>query len=437
MKQTTTTAGAGAPGGLTRSEHIMAAGVFALPALALILDSGYSYGALILLIGAVSHRIAERRTWHLKPALPGLVKAIAAVMVVYAVVWIGDAALRGEGVREFDRPSRFLLAAFCLVVLARSRVCATPLWLGLAAGGIGAGGIAIWQKVIEGKARASGFAQTIQFGNASILFGLMCFAGLVWALSAPRALRLRIALALFFALGGIGGISASFLSGSRGAWLALGPALIIGLWAAWRLGRARRYLLIAPGVLALLVAAVYLHPASGVEQRVTSAIHQLERYVEGSNRSSSVGLRLEMWRGTARLFAERPLTGWGENAYSERLQALGEAGVIHARASRFTHAHNEWFNTLAKKGLIGGVILLALYCAPAAWFLRLGAQASGAPPDRPATPTIALATAGLVFTLGFLATGLTQVNFNHNIGAMLYAFMTAALVGVSTRGKLS
>jgi len=39
----------------------------------------------------------------------------------------------------------------------------------------------------------------------------------------------------------------------------------------------------------------------------------------------------------------------------------------------------------------------------------------------------------VLFTLGFMATGMTQVNFNHNIGAMIYAFMTAVLVGLCYR----
>jgi len=417
---------------LGRSEQLLTLGVFLLPALALVAESGYSYGAVVLLIGAVSYRFAHRRTWPSTPALPGLVKVIVAVMVVYALVWMADAALRGEGLREFDRPSRFLFAAFCLVVLARARIPATALWLGLAVGGIGAGAIAIWQKLIEGMGRATGFAQTIQFGNASMLFGLMCGAGLIWAVQPHRPAGRRIALVLVLVLGAMGGITASFLSGSRGAWLALGPALLIGGWAAWQLGRARLYLMTVPVALAVLVAGVYLHPATGVEHRVTSAVDQLERYFEDDQRASSVGYRLEMWRGTAQLFAERPLTGWGELGYIERLRALGEAGVIHPTASRYTHAHNEWMNTLAKKGLLGGVILLGLYLVPTVWFLRSGAGAARQRSGDTVAPSLALATAGLLFTLGFMATGLTQVNFNHNIGAMLFAFMTAVLVGTTT-----
>lgn len=352
-------------------------------------------------------------------------------MIIYALFWMGDAALRGEGVREFDRPSRFLLAAFCLSVFARARIHQAALWLGLAVGGIGTGGLAVWQKLIEGHSRASGFAQTIQFGNAAMLIGLMCLAGLIWAVSQPITRRSRALAVVILILGGIGGLAGSFLSGSRGAWLALGPALLIGAWTATQLGYIRRYLVLAPIVLAVLIATVYLQPATGVAHRITSASQQLEHYIDGTDRTTSVGYRLDMWKGAWRLFESKPLTGWGERGYIERTRELGSSGYIATGAARFTHAHNEWFNTLAKKGVIGGGILLGLYLMPAVCFVRARRRASAYASRSVTMPSLALATAGLLFTLGFLATGLTQVNFNHNIGAMTFAFMMAVLVGLS------
>lgn len=414
---------------LTRSEQFITAAVFLFPALVLTVPGGYSVGAVALLIAAITHLVAHRRTWAQHPPLPAAVKAVIAFMIIYALFWMGDAALRGEGVREFDRPSRFLLAAFCLSVFARARIHQAALWLGLAVGGMGTGGLAVWQKLIEGHSRASGFAQTIQFGNAAMLIGLMCLAGLIWASSQPTTQRGRALAVAALLLGGIGGLTGSFLSGSRGAWLALGPAIVIGMWAAAQLGHTRRYLVFAPIALAVMIAVVYLQPATGVEQRITSAAQQFEEYLDGTDRESSVGHRLDMWKGAWRLFEARPLTGWGERGYIQETLRLGESGYIAPRAARFTHAHNEWFNTLAKKGFAGAVILLGLYLMPVVCFLRLGHGASGN--ASPSSSAAALAAAGLLFTFGFIATGLTQVNFNHNIGAMIYAFMTTVLVGLS------
>ncbi|MEX0451904.1 O-antigen ligase family protein [Spiribacter sp. 218] len=403
------------------SQPLLTAGVFLLSALALLLPSGYSYGAVVLLIGAIAWAI-EARTAAPAAPVPGLVRLLVAVMIAYALVWIGDAAWRGEGLREFDRPSRFLFAAFCLVALARSRVRVTALWAGIAVGGIGTGGFAVWQKIFEGAGRASGVMQTILYGNLSMLLGLMSLAGLLWAWHQNRRGGWMTAMGI----SAVGGITASLLSGTRGAWLAAVVAVGVGLWTAWRLGRARVYLIVAPLALAVMATAAYLAPQTGVAHRVDTATQELKDYFNGTDRRGSVAYRLEMWRGGLILFGQSPVIGHGENGYIAKLRALGDAGVIERPASRFTHAHNDWVNVLAKRGLVGAVILLGLYLVPAAWFWRSGHQAAGASAE-----TLALSTAGLIFCLGFMATGFTQVNFNHNAGAMSYAFMTAVLVGLT------
>ncbi|MFM9816813.1 UNVERIFIED_CONTAM: O-antigen ligase family protein [Spiribacter pallidus] len=405
------------------SQPSLTAGVFLLPALAMLLPSGYSYGAVVLLIGAITWAI-EARTAAPATPLPGLVRLLVAVMVAYALVWMGDAAWRGEGLREFDRPSRFLFAAFCLVAVARSRVRATALWVGIAVGGIGTGGFAVWQKGFEGAIRASGVMPTILYGNLSMLLGLMSLAGLLWAWHQNRRGWWMTAMGI----SAVGGITASLLSGTRGAWLAAVVAVGIGLWTAWRLSRAQVYLLTVPLVLAVVSTTAYLIPQTGIVDRVDAATHELENYFGGAVQEGSIANRLEMWRGGLILFGQSPLIGHGENGYNAGLRSLGKEGVILKPASRYTHAHNDWVNVLAKRGLVGAMILLGLYLVPAAWFLRTGHHAAPASGE-----TLALSTAGLIFCLGFMATGLTQVNFNHNAGAMSYAFMTAVLVGLTQR----
>ncbi|KAF0284696.1 hypothetical protein BA898_10025 [Spiribacter roseus] len=427
---------------MTRSEQFITAAVFLFPALALTVPDGYSIGAVALLIAAITHLVANRRTWAEHPPLPGAVKAVIAFMIIYALFWIGDAALRGEGVREFDRPSRFLLAAFCLSVFARARIHQAALWLGLAVGGLGAGGLAIGQKLIEGHSRASGFAQVIQFGNAAMLIGLMGLAGMLWSLQPPttnpdrlrRTRRRRVLLTGLMGLGALGGLTASFLSGTRGAWLALAPALLVGLWAAVQLGKARLYLLIGPVALAVIATTAYFIPATGVEWRVDSAVNEAHQYLNGTDRRTTTGKRLEMWKGAAHLIGERPWLGWGETGYQAGMARLGESGMITQRAAEYTHAHNEWLNVWAKKGVVGALILLGLYLSPVAVFARRGGTSLSTQASRdqpPGTRQLALRTAGLIFILGTMATGLTQVNFNHNIGVMVFAFMMAILLGTN------
>ncbi|KAF0279286.1 hypothetical protein BA897_00805 [Spiribacter roseus] len=423
---------------LTRSEQFITAAVFLFPALALTVPDGYSIGAVALLIAAITHLVANRRTWAQHPPLPGAVRAVIAFMILYALFWMGDAALRGEGVREFDRPSRFLLAAFCLSVFARARIQQGALWLGLAVGGIGAGGVALWQRMIEGIPRPSGFSQIIQFSNASVLIGLMCMAGLLWAMRLPtdhnRPNVQRTLLIVTLIVGAGGGLIGALLPSTRGAWLAFAPALLIGLWVTGSLGRGRRLMLITATMILLTTAATYLLSTASTDTPPpgntadTTAAAAPEHPLAPAVRARSVELRLEMWKGAWQLIQARPMLGWGELGYVSKTGSLGAAGVIDPVAADFTHAHNEWLNVMAKKGIVGATILLGLYLSPLIVFS--GVYRRGERDRREGLAgRIALPTAGLIFTLGLMATGMTQVNFNHNIGVMVYAFMTAVLVG--------
>ena len=391
--------------------------IFLLGALSLSLPSGYSIGAVCLLIAAGIGLFSLPR-----PAtpMPLPVRLILAAMVVYAAFWMVDAVLRGEGLREFDRPSRFLFAAICLLALTRMRVSQVWLWSGLALGASGAGGLAIWQKLVLSMDRATGTTQMVQFGNLSMLFGLLCAAGLLWARDRERFKAGWIAL---LALGSMLGMVASFLSGTRGAWIALAACIPVFLLAMSGAGIRKRTLAGVVAVFVTVTGAAYLLPQTGVSVRVGEALEDWQQYVDGDVVEGSVSKRFEMWRGAWHLFQEKPVMGWGETGYIQQLGALGEGGAVSRQAAGYTHAHNDLLNALAKKGLIGGLILYSLYILPLAWF---ASQFRHAPPAQ-----LGIAVAGVTLSVCYMAFGMSQVSFNHNSGVMVYAFLLASLVGLS------
>lgn len=132
-----------------------------------------------------------------------------------------------------------------------------------------------------------------------------------------------------------------------------------------------------------------------------------------------------MWRGAAMLIQEKPLTGWGSNGYAEAMYAFGEEGIISREAAQHGHAHNEFVDAFAKRGMLGLVILLALYLVPMQMFAR-DMQA----PDLAAR---AVATAGVLLPVTFLDFGLSQVFLEHNSGVMMYAFLLVVLWGCHRR----
>lgn len=392
-----------------RVRDYTSAAAFLLMAIALVVPSGYSLGAVLLLLGGLGMLLVRRL-----PALERHDMLIIGVFVAYALVVVLEAWWDGQGSRGMDRPLRFLLALPALLLLLRFPPRAGAVWAGLAVGGIAAGGWAGWQKLIEGVERAGGHTYVIQFGNISMLSAILCAAGLGWAFQQRRA----TAWAALLALGIVGGVLGSLFSGTRGGWVGI-PVV---LWVLYRgYGRDLSLRWRGGALLAVLVVGVlaFAVPQTGVQERVAEAFEDIERYVNQESRTSSLGARFEMWKGASQLIVEKPLLGWGENGYQLGMQQLADEGVIDPFIPNYDHAHNEFIDATAKRGVLGLVVLLALYLVPMRLFAR-----------HMTTPDLhlrAFAIAGVLLPVAYFDFGLSQVFLAHNSGVMVYAFLLPVL----------
>lgn len=207
---------------------------------------------------------------------------------------------------------------------------------------------------------------------------------------------------------------------SRG-WVGF-PIVLLVLYRAYGAGFSPKLKVAAISAVLIGGVAVYAVPQLGVQSRVHQAFNDVSLYISGESRSTSVGSRFEMWRGATLLIQEKPLIGWGSNGYEQAMAALGEEGVIDQEAASYGHAHNEFIDAFAKRGLIGLFVLLALYIIP----MRLFARQIGA--DNLAIRSIA--TAGVLLPVTYIDFGLSQAFLTHNSGVMMYAFLLASFWGV-------
>ena len=393
--------------------------VFLLSAIALIVPSGYSVGAVMLLLGSIILLIKRpplgmiRRDW-----------LVIAAMLAYAAVSMLEVWWDGQSSSGFDKPSRFLLAIPAMLLVMAYPPKLSYLWAGLAIGAIGAGSWAGWQKLVEGEWRAGGYTHVIQFGNLSMLMGILCLAGLGWAWVQQR----RMPWLALLLVGALMGILGSLFSGSRGGWVGF-PFVLLVLYQGYG-----RYLsaMFKGSVLVGLVASallMYLLPQTGVEARFHEALNDVSLYVSGESQVTSLGARFEMWKGGLQLILEKPFIGWGDNGYQTGMQALVDKGVVHPVVTQYGHPHNEFINAWAKRGLVGLVVLLALYLIPMKFFARQL--------DSSDFELRSLALAGVLLSVAYIDFGLSQAFLSHNSGVMMYAFMLAVLWGsfsVRTRG---
>lgn len=201
---------------------------------------------------------------------------------------------------------------------------------------------------------------------------------LILPLALHWALEKRSALGWACLLAGAGGLYASI---SRGAWLA--AALACALYLVLRHGLAplkRPRNAAAAAVLALLVAA-------GLLQRL-----QQRPFTAGD------GGRAHIWRTAWTLFSERPLFGWGSDAFA--LASRPHKTVEFARQSNAVevpgHAHNDLLQALATTGLVGAAAYLWLLAA-----LAVSAARAARDTARPWGLALACGLLGLFFGAKF------------------------------------
>ncbi|WP_444984252.1 O-antigen ligase family protein [Halomonas mongoliensis] len=396
-------------GRASRLQHYTSLAVILFGAIALLFPSGYSLGPALLLLASPVLLVTrprlglERRDW-----------AIMGVLMLYGGLWILEVWWDGQGSRGLDKPIRFFLAAPVLLLLLAYPPRMAAVWLSAALAAIGTGSFAAWQKLVLGMARADGHTQVIQFGNSSMLFGILCLGGLGWAVCQPRSRR-WVALLV---LGALFGFMGSLFSGSRGGWIGL-PFVALALYKGYGRYLALRYQATLAGLLLVVAGLAYAIPHTGVADRIDHGISDVQRYISGESRTSSLGARFEMWRAAAIVIPERPLTGWGENGYIARAAELVDEERVGVAVARYSHVHNEVLDITVKRGLLGLATLLLLYFVPMRLF---GRQISSKNLE-----LRAFSVSGVLLCVAYIDFGLSQVFFAHNSGVMLFSFWLVIL----------
>ena len=398
------------------------AAAFLVPGLGLWIPSGYSIGTLVLLIAAVS----TVPFWARRMRPLGAMGWLAASFAVMGVLWWVDAEPRHFGPGAYEKPVKYLLALPCLFFLRVYAPRPAALWSGFAVGGIGAGLIAIYQMGVQHLPRAEGYTNAIQYGDLSLLFGLIC---LVFLAIRPPGLRMpmRVLLVLGAALGVLGCI----MSQSRGGWLALVLVLPV---LAFLLSRylPRRALLLLAVLSVAGVALLVATQARQVDERIRKAEQEISLFHQGDTSLTSVSQRLYHWQLAWRMGLEKPLTGWGRQGYVDEKNRRVEAGLANPSILQFTHAHNEAMDLFVKHGVPGVLALLFFYGVPIAIFWPTAARMRR-PDGSFDRIALSLRLSGLLVPLCTIGFGLTQVFTAHNSGNINYLFLNM-LIYASLRG---
>ncbi|MYN20050.1 glycosyl transferase family 9 [Rugamonas sp. FT107W] len=385
--------------------------IFLLPALALSSKVGLGIVQLMILL------LLIRRGRTLLPLYQRHWNDIGGVVLAfggYFLVSLARLVLDQQRLNTLDGPSRLLFGLSCIGVVYYLRPRARHFWLGLCFAAVLSAVVALFQVTVLGMERAIGFTHhEITFGDLALACGLMSLCGLT-------DLR-NTRMAWLPGVGLVCGLLASMLSASRGGWLAL-PLVMIPVARYGVQLYGRRLLVVGAALLVLVVLALAV-PATGVAGRIEQALAEIQRYLTLGDATTSVGIRLELWKASVMMFLEHPWLGVGRDQFDVALHALAAQGRLQqSPALLYSSSHNDMLNCLATGGLLDFSLLILMYVAPLRFFSRQLRSV-----DRGQRP---LALAGMVVVVAFIGFGLTDVMFWLMMPKVFYVMMVCSLVGM-------
>lgn len=372
-------------------------------ALCISVTSGYSYASAVLLFLSLPLLINKKNYSVLDQNSKYLLLAFLVYVLIQGISIIWD----GGAIKEFDRPSRALMGIAILLLCLRYPPRFLWLMNGIATGAIAAGIRALWDQQVTGYERAFEWMMPIQGGDISMSLGLLSLCGVMWAIKTSSYRYL-----FYFSIASVMGLLGSILSGSRGGWVLFPVILFVGyrIFRDWFSARIKWGMALA---LCLLISFCLI-PQSGVPQRVQAAKQDISLYLSGGPKDTSLGYRFEFWKSAIDSFIKKPIFGWGNHGVRLSQEQQYKSGLITKAAYDFNgHAHNQFLDEMAKRGIIGLSALLALFLFPLTTFKQQLANATSAEDKT-------LAACGVVLVLSTIDYCLSQAFLNHNSGIVFY-----------------
>lgn len=394
------------------------------PILCLAFGNGYKAIPVILLLYSLLTLFSMPRAILTKD-----VSILIGAFLFYFSIFAFSALLNGDSLSRLDGPSRFILCIPIFILILRYPPPFSWISTSLVIASYIAGIAALILVFYYGQDRAfrsghdflSKGYMPIQSGNIAMTFGIICLPIAIYHLK-----KSAFIISIVCSFGAAFGISASYLSGSRGGWVFVPIAILFLLYMNRTAVQKNSKTLVAFIILTiptlLMLTMINITPTmQEKESRIDDISQDINTYT-GGNPDSSTGIRLELWRDSVYTFMEAPLVGVG---YKERLELRDlrqkDGLIILPDWARNSHAHNQYFEALSVRGLLGFIGLMGIFIAPLFVFRKMYRDGN--------TQVKTIAQCGTLSVIMMMGYCLTQAMFKHNSGAIFYPLMTVILLG--------
>jgi len=305
----------------------------------------------------------------------------------------------------------FLFAPFIALSLYRAKININYLIAGAKISLMVIGGIVIY---LEGE-RNTGVMNAGVFGNLAVLLFFI-----VLAFSQHESFKRKI----FTLIPLLFGFIAIIGSGTRGAWLSC--LLLFGIYLYFIFKQKTKLLLSSKIILLLIIVSIFSVATLNepLKNRFQSGYSHISNWIDGDKSTSSVSLRLNMYKKAIDNINDVPFFGHGLRTSNINLfkNDSSSMGVVSAR---YNHLHNAFLTNYYNGGIfLLGALLLILFI-PMIIFLKANSQNRENP----------VFIAGVLLTAGYTSIGMVNILFGDTYMNGFYTFFLAIFMFLSAKTK--
>ena len=322
------------------------------------------------------------------------------------------------------------LLFFPLYIMLRQFIHLRDILLyGTILGGIALGLHAIYDVIYTSHGRGWGIYGPIIFGDLAVLYFSISTSILIYKKNLSPFTALLI-LSIILSL------IASYLSGTRNAWVALIVNIPILLLLFWQTHKSKK-VLFSYLALVLTTFIIALVSVTTIKDRSINAYNEFTTFIQyGAEEdydliNSSVGFRLGQWRAATQIFQEAPFFGYGAGNASKQVNRHVEKGLAHKdlynpkAETGIGGLHSTYFDALVNEGVIGLIILFIFLLYPIYIFIKLRKY------DQ------LTSSLGLLLILNYMIFGTTENPFVHDNFSSVYLIFIAVLFSYLVKAKYS
>jgi len=329
------------------------------------------------------------------------------LVICISVIFSGKAI---ELAHYISRDFAFLFAPFIGLAIYKAKINMRYLLLGIKVGLIISGTIVINQ-YLDGHPRPSGVFNAEEFGNINIVLTFLAVSYFFDEKAFDRIFSI-----IAFSVGNF----VMVVNGTRGAWVVFLVLMTIYgfiIYKKYFVKNNKMKMIFFITTFGILLGISSLNI---VQDRVNLTINNVIAWTDGKDRgeTTSVGLRLEMWKAGIKLVDDLPLTGYGLRNTNVLAAKYASDNTKHHIAG-FNHLHNDYLTHLIAAGFPGLILVLALLFMPLKIFinnLRIKEQSSSS-------------LMGVFLCLAFATIGLVTLVFGSTYMNSLYIWLMAVLFG--------